>query len=98
MARALAHVGGRGRVPERGRALRSRRVAGEGVAVIGPDGIQIGVPISLKGPPPGTPLAEVGADFADLPHANVVRAPAGKGTSVALIASHALTHQRSHPP
>ena len=68
-----------------------------GVAVIGPDGIQIGVPISLKGPPPGTPLAEVGADFADLPHANVVRAAAGKGTSVALIASHVLTHRRSDP-
>ena len=24
--------------------------------MIGPDGIQIGVPVSLKGPPPGTPL------------------------------------------
>ena len=65
--------------------------------MIGPEGIQIGVPVSLKGPPPGTPLAEVGADFADLPLAKDVRAAAGKGTSVALIASHVLTHRRSDP-
>jgi hypothetical protein len=72
-------------------------VAGTGVAVIGPDGIQIGVPVSLKGPPPGTPLVEGGADFADQPLAKEVRAAAGKGTSVALIASLVLTHRRSDP-
>ena len=59
--------------------------------------IQVGVPVSLQGPPPGTPLAEVGADFTDLPDAKDVRAAAGKNTAVALIASHVLTHRRSDP-
>ena len=61
------------------------------------EGIQVGVPVALKGPPPGTPLAEVGADFSDLPNAKDVRAAAGKTTAVALIASHVLTHRRSDP-
>lgn len=61
------------------------------------DGIQVGVPVTLKGPPPGTPLAEVGADFSDLPNAKDIRAAAGKNTTVALIASHVLTHRRSDP-
>jgi len=61
------------------------------------EGIQVGVPVGLKGPPPGTPLAEVGADFTDLPDAKDVRAAAGKTTAVALIASHVLTHRRSDP-
>ena len=65
--------------------------------MIGPDGIQIGVPVSLKGPPPGTPLAEVGADFTDLPLPKDVRTAVGKGTTLALIASHVLTHRRSDP-
>ena len=59
--------------------------------------LQVGVPVSLKGPPPGTPLAEVGADFADLPDAKDVHAATGKGTGIALIASHVLTHRRSDP-
>jgi len=59
--------------------------------------IQVGVPVSLQGPPPGTPLVEVGADFTDLPNAKDVRAAAGKNTAVALIASHVLTHRRSDP-
>jgi len=69
-------------------------VAGEAVIV---EEIQVGVPVSLKGPPPGTPLAEVGADFTDLPDAKDVHAAAGKGTGIALIASHVLTHRRSDP-
>jgi len=65
--------------------------------VIAPDGIQVGVPVSLKGPPPGTPLAEVGADFADLPQPKEVRTATGKTTAVSLIASLVLTHRRSDP-
>ena len=45
--------------------------------MIAPDGIQVGVPVSLKGPPPGTPLAEVGADFADLPQPKEIRTATG---------------------
>jgi len=65
--------------------------------VIGPDGIRVGVPVALKGPPPGTPLAEIGADFADTPAAKDVRAAVGKQASLALIASHVVTHRRSDP-
>ena len=65
--------------------------------MIAPDGIQVGVPVSLKGPPPGTPLAEVGADFADLPQPKEVRTATGKTTAVSLIASLVLTHRRSDP-
>jgi uncharacterized protein YecE (DUF72 family) len=65
--------------------------------MIGPDGIRVGVPVSLQGPPPGTPLAEVGADFADPPSAKDVRAVTGKQAAVALIASHVVTHRRSDP-
>ena len=72
-------------------------MAHAGGTVIGPDGIRVGVPVSLKGPPPGTPLAEVGADFADTPGAKDVRAAAGKQASLALIASHIVTHRRSDP-
>ncbi len=71
-------------------------MAAAGEAVID-DGIQIGVPVSLEGPPPGTPLAEVGADFADLPQAKDVRAAAGKSTELSLIASPIITHRRSDP-
>ncbi|MGZ4189196.1 MAG: DUF72 domain-containing protein [Actinomycetota bacterium] len=63
--------------------------------MIGPDGILIGVPVSLKGPPPETPLAEVGADFADLPTADAVRKACGKKTAITMIGSHILTHRRS---
>ncbi len=65
--------------------------------MIAPDGIQVGVPVSLKGPPPGTPLAEVGADFADLPQPKEIRTATGKSTAVSLIASLVLTHRRSDP-
>jgi uncharacterized protein YecE (DUF72 family) len=61
------------------------------------EGMHVGVPVTLKGPPPGVPLAEVGADFADRPAAEDVRAAAGKDTALALIASHVITHRRSDP-
>lgn len=61
------------------------------------DGLHVGVPVTLKGPPPGTQLAEVGADFADLPRPADVRAAAGKDCALALIASHVITHRRSDP-
>lgn len=63
--------------------------------MIAPEGIAIGVPVSLKGPPPETPLAEVGADFTDLPAAGDVRAACGKKTTITMIGSHILTHRRS---
>jgi hypothetical protein len=72
-------------------------VAQPGVAVILPEGLSIGVPVSLAGPPPGTPLAEVGSDFADLPPPKKVRAAAGKDAAISLIASLVLTHRRSDP-
>ena len=62
-----------------------------------PDRINVGVPVSLSGPEPETELAEVGADFCDLPSAAQVRSAVGKSASITLIASHVITHRRSDP-
>jgi uncharacterized protein YecE (DUF72 family) len=68
-----------------------------GERVTEPESINVGVPIRLGAPPQGTVLAEVGADFCDLPSAGEVRATVGRSAAVTLIASHVITHRRSDP-
>jgi hypothetical protein len=65
--------------------------------MIEPEGISVGVPVPLRGPSSSTPLAEVGADFSDLPSADSVSTAIGKDRLVSLIASHIITHRRSDP-
>lgn len=62
-----------------------------------PDRLAVGVPVSAADPAPGTPHAEVGGDFTDLPEPSSIHAALGRNTTVTLIAWHVLTHRRSDP-
>jgi uncharacterized protein YecE (DUF72 family) len=72
-------------------------MAEAGGTVIIPEGVSIGVPVPMHGAAPEGMLAEMGADFADLPAPASVRKVAGRGTPITLISSLVITHRRSDP-